>query len=227
MARRSCRCVLAALAVVASAGVTPEASVRPAGIEPLPPPDRAGARSLESLLQARRSVRDFAPDTLDARQVGQLLWATGGVTETRGFARRTAPSAGALYPLEIHLVTARGVARYDPSTHALAWELAGDRRDALAEAAYGQDWLGRAPAVIVIAAEPGRTARKYGARADRYVALEAGGACQNLLLEAVALGLGATPVGAFDDAAVGRLLGFAPERHALLVVPVGRPRQRE
>jgi len=193
-------------------------------VEKLPAPDRTGTRPLESLMQARLSVRQFAPDTLDARQLGQLLWATCGITQRLGFAHRTVPSAGALYPLELYLLTARGVAHYDPFEHALTWTQRKDHRADLARATLGQKSVQEAPAVIVIAAEPQRTARKYEERAERYVFMEAGFACQNLLLEATALGLGGVPIGAFYDEEVADVLGLPGERRPLLLVPVGRPR---
>jgi len=212
-------CAIAVAGAVAAAA--PEAGV----IQQLPAPDRQGRRPLETLLQERISVRAFAPDTLSAGQLGQLLWAACGVTQTRDVTHRTVPSAGALYPLELYLLTARGVAHYDATAHALDWTQSRDRRADLARAALGQAAIREAPAVIVIAAEPGRTARKYGERAERYVSMEAGSACQNLLLEATALGLGAVPIGAFEDEPVDRVLELPAGQRALLIVPVGRVRQ--
>lgn len=94
----------------------------------------------------------------------------------------------------------------------------------IAGVARGQGWIGGAPALVVVAAQPARTVARYGARAERYVAVEAGAAAQNLLLQAVALGLGGTVVGAFDDAALRRLLPRAEGEQPLLIVPVGHPR---
>ena len=209
-------------------GVAVVAAVAAADLEPLPPPERTGTVALEALLQARRSVRAFAPDTLATETLGQLLWAAVGTTGTDRFTHRTVPSAGALYPLEAHLLTARGVARYHAQTpaarhaHALEWRQAHDRRSELARAALGQPWVARAPAVIVLTAVPERTAVKYGARAERYVAIEVGCACQNVLLQATALGLGAVPVGAFTDEAVARVLALPAGERPYLILPVGR-----
>lgn len=210
---------------LAPTGVGPAAAREATVSESLPAPDRRGTRPLETLLQERTSVRAFARDTLDVSTLGQLLWAAGGVTQTRDFTHRTVPSAGALYPLELYLLTARGVAHYDAAAHALTWLQARDRRADLGVAAHGQAPIPEAPAVIVIAAEPERTARKYGERAERYVFMEAGYACQNLLLEVTALRLGAVPIGAFQDERVNRILDLPAGRRALLIVPVGRPRQ--
>jgi SagB-type dehydrogenase family enzyme len=197
---------------------------RAAEPEPLPEPDRTGSRPLEGLLDTRLSVREFADESLDRAVLGQLLWATGGTTFAGRVMHRTTPSAGALYPLELYLVTKNGLARYDPDAHALITLKQTDLRAGLSAAALGQDWVGQAPAIIVIAAEPQRTEVKYGGRGDRYVLIEAGCACQNLLLQATALGLGSVPVGAFDDNRVARVLGLPASQRALLIVPVGAPR---
>lgn len=100
----------------------------------------------------------------------------------------------------------------------------GDRRAALAAAALGQDWIASAPAVVVIAAVPARTARKYGERARRYVYLEAGDAAENVYLQAVAMGLGTCDVGAFDDRRVSTVLALPDAVEPLLLLPTGRPR---
>jgi SagB-type dehydrogenase family enzyme len=98
-----------------------------------------------------------------------------------------------------------------------------DVRGPLAEAGFGQTALTQAPAVFAITAVPARTAAEYGDRAERYVLLEAGHAAQNLLLQAVALGLGAVPMGAFSDSGVARVLGLSPGCEPLYLIPVGHP----
>lgn len=193
------------------------------GVLSLPTPVLAGSKSLEEVLSQRRSVREYADLPLTMAEIGQLLWAAQGVTDERGF--RTAPSAGALYPLEVYVVTADGVFHYQPRGHLLRRLNAADARAALCQAALSQEAVRRAPAVFVIAAVYQRTAVKYGAeRSPRYVHLEAGHAAQNLLLEAVALGLGAVPIGAFDDQGVQRVLGLPADHQPLYLIPVGHPR---
>lgn len=196
----------------------------------LPAPRTDGAFALERALQLRRSVRDFDRAPLALQDLGQLLWAAQGVTATGGL--RTAPSAGALYPLELTVVAGRvdglepGLYRYLPDAHALAPAAAGDRRSALARAALGQSWMRDAPATIAFGAVEARTTRKYGSRGIGYVAIEVGHAAQNLLLQAQALGLGAAVVGAFDDAAVTSVLELPQAQRPLYLVPVGRPAGR-
>lgn len=194
----------------------------------LPQPSRDGAHSLEQALFERCSVREFSRLPLSLAEVSQLLWAAQGRVSRDG--RRTAPSAGALYPLELSLVAgnvrelAAGVYRYEPAEHRIACMATGDCRGALAEAALGQAWIEEAPAVLTIAAVERRVTRKYGQRGVRYVHIEAGHAGQNALLQAVALGLGAAPVGAFDDEAVRAIAGLRPDERPLYLIVIGRRR---
>jgi SagB-type dehydrogenase family enzyme len=189
----------------------------------LPDPDLEGAMTLEEALKKRRSVRSFKPDPLSEAEISQLLWATQGVTQADG--KRTAPSAGATYPLEVYAVTAEGAYKYDPHHHQLSLHQAGDLRPALHEAALRQDAVLEAPLVIVITAVYSRTAERYGAgRAQRYVHMEVGHAAQNLHLQTVALGLGSVPVGAFHDSEVKAILELPTDEEPLYLVPVGKPR---
>ncbi|SFN04051.1 SagB-type dehydrogenase domain-containing protein [Formivibrio citricus] len=192
----------------------------------LPAPRLSGTVPLESVLQQRQSVREFRKARLTLAEVSQLLWAAQGITRTGG--RRTAPSAGALYPLELYLVAgqveglAAGVYRYDPARHGLSSVQNGDARERLAKAAVGQSSVKKAPVVLAIAGVYARTAGKYGARAERYVWIEAGHAGQNVYLQAQTLGLGTVMVGAFDDRAVQGILGLPPDHVPLALMPVGR-----
>jgi len=193
-------------------------------VQALPAPRDRGSLSLEEALARRRSQRFFAARLLTDAEISQLLWAASGITSKDGY--HTAPSAGALYPLEWYLVTARGLAHFEPRGHRLAWIMEGDVRHALGETALSQDAVGGAPAVFVVTAVVSRTVVKYGeGRARRYVHLEAGHAAQNLLLQAVALGLGAVPVGAFHDRRVQQVLGLPDDREPLYLIPVGAPRE--
>lgn len=187
----------------------------------LPPPDELGGVPLWLALGRRRSRREFAgARTIGWSQIGQLLWAVQGVSEPKA-GLRTAPSAGALYPLEIDAVLASGVYRYAPASHALAQRNEHDLRSALARAAVDQVWLAEASCVFALSGVVARTQRKYGERAARYVHMEAGHAAQNLLLAAVSLGLDAVPVGAFDDDAVAHALRLGSGEVPLYLLPVG------
>lgn len=179
--------------------------------------------SLDAAVTARRSVRAFGEGPITDAELGQLLWSMQGLTDAaRGL--RAVPSAGALYPLELHVAREDGLYRYDPAKHALL-RTGGDARAGLAKAALGQEVVRSAKVIVVITAVIARTRTKYGDRAERFVALEAGHAMQNALLEIAALGLAATPVGAFDDDALRTALGAGSDETPLYVLPVGRPAQ--
>jgi len=190
---------------------------------PLPPPDRTGRITLEQALVRRRSIREFAAQALSEQELSQLLWAAQGITHPDGL--RTAPSAGALYPLELCVATASGFYHYDPHEHGLDPHSEGDLRPALYRASLEQDCVREAPAVFVIAAVYGRTERKYGhKRGPRYVHMDAGHAAENMLLQAVTLGLGAVPVAAFHDDQVQKAVSLPRDYQPVYLIPTGHAR---
>lgn len=194
----------------------------------LPPPGGGKKVLLEAALSARRSVREYAQAPLSLAEVSRLLWAAGGVVSSEG--RRTIPSAGALYPLELHLVAGEveslepGRYRYRPEGHLLVAEEEGEMRAALCRACLGQECVRDCAAVVVIAAVALRTTARYGRRGLRYIDMEVGHAAQNVHLQAAADGLGTVVVGAFHDEEVRRLLGLSTGEAPLALMPVGRPR---
>jgi SagB-type dehydrogenase family enzyme len=159
-------------------------------------------------------------------EVSQVLWSAQGITSRVG--KRTVASAGALYPLELHLVAARveelppGLYDYDPLNHALVQRGSEDHRPELAAAAHHQDCVRIAAAVLVIAAVFERTTEKYGKRGVRYVHMEAGHAAQNVYLQAGSLNIGTVLVGTFDDHEVKRVLDLPQEEQPLGLMPLGR-----
>ncbi len=142
---------------------------------------------------------------------------------------RTAASAGALYPLELYAIVAAshelgsGIYHDFARRHSLEPMAAGDFRAEFATAALMQDWTARGGLILVVAAAHGPTAVKYGERSRRYVAIKAGHVVQNVCLQAVALGLGATEVDAFRADAVARLVPLPAEQETVTGVVVGRP----
>ena len=192
----------------------------------LPLADKIGKLPLESAISQRRSVREFSATPLKLEEISQLLWAAQGITHEGWL--RAAPSAGALYPLELYLLVGdvesldKGVYHYNPSRHSLQQVKRGDKLSKLAAAAYGQFWIKDAAAAIVIAAVYERTARKYGKRAQRYVHIEVGHAAQNIYLQATALGIGTTMVGAFMDSIVGKVIGVKDDEAPLAILPLGK-----
>lgn len=198
-----------------------------------------GPVSVEEALAERRSIRNYGAETLTLDELGQVLWSAQGVThpieqaaegfqwEWRG-GFRTAPSAGALYPLEIYVVVGHvyglkpAVYRYVPVEHALELAAPGDLRAPLSQAAHGQRVISTPPAVLVIAGVVARTAAKYGERAEQYVLLEAGAAAENVFLQCESLDLATVIVGAFVDEEVKEVLHLTEEEEAYVLMPIGR-----
>jgi SagB-type dehydrogenase family enzyme len=192
----------------------------------LPDPARDSDTSIEAALLARRSVRSYQDSALTLAEISQLLWAAQGITSPGRL--RTAPSAGALYPLEMYVVAGNvddlpdGVYKYVPDKHDVAKMLDGDKRDELCKAALGQSSVRNAAAVIVISAVYERTTVKYGDRGIQYVHMESGHAAQNIFLQAVPLNIGTVVIGAFYDEAVKKILKMPASEQPLYIMPAGR-----
>jgi SagB-type dehydrogenase family enzyme len=171
-------------------------------------------------------VRTYTDDALDLAEISQILWSAQGITSTRGF--RTAPSAGALYPLELYLIAGKveslpsAIYQYRPQEHALLEIVSGDQRSALSRASLHQSAIKKAPAVLLFCAVYERTTGKYGQRGIRYVHMEVGHAAQNACLQAIALGLHTVVIGAFRDADVKKIANLPADEQPLYFLPVGR-----
>lgn len=216
---------------------------------PLPQPRVDGPMSVEAALYQRRSIRRFRDEPVRLAHLGQILWAAQGVTEhiaqpPPGFRHewrgglRTAPSAGALYPLELYALVGDveglepGLYRFQPVEHALARITSPDAppegarvdlREEVSDAALRQLAIRQAPVVLVLAGAVERTTAKYGDRGNRYVHIEVGAAAQNVYLECESLELGTVYIGAFDDAAVETVLGLPDAEQVFGIMPIGHP----
>jgi len=224
------------LSMLLLSGCTGNQVIPPAGQESvpaegstiaLPSPRIQSQTSVEAALLTRRSVRTYSDDPLTLSEAGQLLWAAQGITDPNGL--RTAPSAGALYPLELYLVVKRvdslspGIYHYLPTDHQLRLLSEGEVSDQLSSAALRQSAVKNAPAVIVFSAVPERTTARYGEPGMQYVFMEAGHAAQNVCLQAVALDLCTVTIGAFDEDEVRKTLNLPEREIPLYLLPVGRP----
>ncbi|NLB55612.1 MAG: SagB/ThcOx family dehydrogenase [Lentisphaerae bacterium] len=186
----------------------------------LPQPDLSGTVSLERAIAGRRSIRNFTKRKITASELSLLLWAAQGITEPIG-GGRSAPSAGATFPLNTYLFTGDGVFQYENRQHALRKLSDKDMRSALSAVALHQQCVLSAPVSFLFTAIAERTTSRYGDRGVMYIHMEAGHAAQNLHLQAVALGLGSVPVGAFDEKEVAGLLELDSSETPLYIVPVG------
>lgn len=203
-------------------------SYRGAKMIKLPKPNYQGM-PVEDAIRKRRSVRSYSKKALTLPQLSQLLFAAQGITGNHyGHDVRAAPSAGALYPMEVYLVVnnieglPRGIYHYNVQKHALELLKEGDFQREITNAGLGQEVLGEAQVTVVLSAVFERTRRKYGDRSLRYIYMEAGHISQNIALQAVSLGLGAVCVGAFYDEQVNRLIGLdANTESAIYLQAVG------
>ena len=193
------------------------------------PTDWEMDRELRETLQYRRSCRRFGKSALSLKDLAILLWASQGITGRAGnFFFRTSPSAGALYPVETYIsvqnieAVETGLYHFQPAEFCLekmSGEFFGDK---VAEAALSQSFLAKAGLVVIWSAILRRNMSKYGHRGMRYIFMDAGHICQNLLLAAEALGLGACPVAAFYDEELNALLGLdGAEESVIYLAAVG------
>lgn len=197
----------------------------------LPAPTSEGGAGLWKVLRERMSIRDYNLEALTLGEVSQLLWASQGITREHGdWQFRTAPSAGALYPIETYLGVNRvegltgGLYHYEVRYHRLAFL----REDpligmALTRAAMGQTVCQRAALVLIWTAVIARSARKYGERAYRYIYMDAGHIAQNVYLASTALDLGCCAIGAFFDDEVNAVLDVdGREETAVYMATIGK-----
>jgi len=198
----------------------------------LSPPQTEGGAPVWDVFRKRCSVRRFGNEPLQEAELSQLLWAAQGITRVnRGFGYRTAPSAGALYPVETYLVVHAvegiepGVYHYGVEKHELDQLKTGDFRVAVARAALDQEIAYWANVVFVWTAVFERSKWKYRQRAYRYVYLDAGHIAQNVALGAVALGLGSCQIAAlYDDEVNGLLDADGVDESAIYMTVVGKPK---
>lgn len=192
----------------------------------LPKPQYDSNVSIEETLLKRRSIRSYKSEPLAIAEISQLLWSAQGVTNRKGF--RTAPSAGALYPLEVYIAAGKvtdldaGIYKYYAHRHEIVNTVKGDKRSELCRAGLGQSSIKNAPAVMVFCAVFERVTGRYGERGIQYVHMEVGHAIQNVCLQAISLGLGSVIIGAFNDYDVKEVMNFELDEHPLLILPVGK-----
>jgi len=202
-----------------------------AGVVELPAPGRPDDPGLHEAILARRSVREYSDEPIDMDQLSYLLWACTGIQRVeQGYEFRTAPSAGALYPIETYVSANRveglsnGLYHYSIRRHALEELRAGDLGTELARAALDQALCIEAAAVFVWTAVFERSRWKYEQRGYRYIYMDAGHICENLYLAATGLGLGACAIGALFDDELNAVLGVdGAEESAIYMCAAGKP----
>ncbi|MDD1775723.1 MAG: SagB/ThcOx family dehydrogenase [Candidatus Methanomethylicus sp.] len=183
--------------------------------------------TLDQCLRLRWSVRTFSPESLTLNDLSYILWASTGIRDTiDDFEFRTAPSAGALYPIESYIVANRveglskGIYHYSVKNHELEELKLGDFSSDVAAAALDQGMCAEAAVVIIWSAMIERSKWKYGQRCYRYLYLDVGHIAQNLALAAVSLGLGSCQIAAFFDDEVNTMVGINGSDECVLYMSV-------
>jgi len=188
--------------------------------------------TLTDAVNRRKSVRSFSDQPMSLSVLSRLLLTADGITHARsGFAMRSAPSGGALYPIDIYVIASNveslpnGLYHFQVSDSSLEQVMAGEYEEQVHIASNEQSAVGSSPVTFILTARFERSTVKYSDRGYRYTYMEAGSICQNIYLQATALGLGTVAVGAFNDDALNELLGIEGTREAaLMIMPVGYPR---
>lgn len=169
---------------------------------------------LYEILENRKSIRDFSNKPITKEQLSYLLWTTTGIQrKDYNFEYRTAPSAGALYPIETYLIInnleeiSKGLYHYSIKDHELEELKLGDFGIEISNAALGQNMCAKAAVVFIWTAIFERSVWKYGQRGYRYIYLDAGHIGHNLALSATSLNLGSCQIAALFDDEVNELIG--------------------
>jgi SagB-type dehydrogenase family enzyme len=192
----------------------------------LPAPKFEGKVSVEQALLMRRSVKEYRDEPLSLADVAQLLWAAQGINRPET-SHRTVPSAGSTYPIDVYAIVAdvKGIEKaayqYKPEEHRLAKVKEGDVVAELA-AALEQDWVGKAPLVIVFVAVWERGTSRFGDEGIKYSHMEVGHASQNVYLQAAALNLGTRVIGGAREEPIRKVLDIPAAHSPLYVMPVGK-----
>ena len=198
----------------------------------LPNVSQEATMGFAEVLRRRKSIRAFSNQPLSLDDLGFLLWASTGIQRVeQGYEFRTAPSAGALYPIETYIVANNiedvdsGIYHYNIKNHFLEEIKTGNFGDAIAHAALGQQICATASVVFIWTAIFERSKWKYNQRAYRYIYLDAGHIAENLALAAVSITCGSCQVGAFFDDEINSIVGVdGAEESTILLSVIGHPK---
>jgi len=187
--------------------------------------------SLNKLLTQRRSVRSFTGESVAFQSIINILWsAYGELTSEESSSRRTVPSAGALYPLIIHLVLFNKIDDLESSVYRVCYSQNGDvglrhvSDDVLQFARSFLnpiDVLNGTQGVIVVSGSLSASGVKYGNRSILYVPLEAGHIAQNIHIEAIAQRVATLEIGSFVDELLGEAIKLTDDYRPLTTIVFG------
>ena len=181
------------------------------------------------LLKERKSVRSYSNKPVSIKVLARILSsckiiATGPYPSER----RTYPSAGARYPIELYLVAYRikgiepGLYHLNTRRFSLELLLKADLREY--EQSLVSPFIKNVAGAIIFTAVISRAEVKYGPKAYPYSLLEAGHMAQNILLSCTKYNVGACAVGGFVNDDVTRLLDLTEDELPIYVVCFGSPK---
>jgi SagB-type dehydrogenase family enzyme len=187
---------------------------------------------LISVIQNRRSHRNFKDTPLTVEDLSFLLWATQGITKVRDktAAFRTVPSAGCRHAFETYLCILNvkgletGIYRYLPMEHQLLLVTKNKHlSDDIVTATFYQSFIGKAPVTFIWTAIPYRMEWRYHLAAHKVIAIDAGHVCQNLYLASAVIGGGTCAVAAYHQEMLDQLLGVdGTDEFAIYLAAVGK-----
>lgn len=221
----ACMFVILPLAISCKSAKADPAPVAPELIA-LPKPSTRGNVSIEETLASRRSIRSYADRPLSLQVLSQILWSAQGISESSK-KYRTAPSAGATFPLELYILIDKvdtlqpGIYQYQPLEHSIKLIHRGDFKTPIREKAARQGSISQAPFTLIFCADYDKIRPRYRERSERYVFMEIGHAAQNVHLQCEALNLGTVCIGAFDDEALPKVLKLPEANVPYYMMPVG------
>lgn len=191
----------------------------------LPEPERRGGTPIWDCLRERRSIRDYKNLPVSLKELSQILWGSYGVTAREwGYHLKTAPSAGALYPIEIYVASfnvdglKKGIYHFNPKEMTLRGIFEGDFSREITHACLSQDFILSSAFTLILTAIPSRTIGRYRERGVRYILMDLGCIIQNIYLSLTALKMGGCVIGAFSDSAMNKIMNLNPEKELVLAL---------
>ncbi|MGQ9618699.1 MAG: SagB/ThcOx family dehydrogenase [Candidatus Aminicenantia bacterium] len=191
----------------------------------LPSPETSGGDSIWDCLRKRRSHRDYKGESVTLKELSQVLWGAYGVTAKGwGYYLKTAPSAGALYPIEIYVASfnvdglRNGIYNFNPVDMTLKGIFEGNFSREITYACLDQDFILNSSFVLILTAIPSRTTSRYRERGVRYIFMDLGCIIQNIYISLTALNMGGCVIGAFSDSAMNKIMNLNPEKELVLAL---------
>lgn len=188
-----------------------------------------------AMLQRRCSIRVFGGEGVSEESLARILWSAYGTIESSipislsSIYRRTVPSAGALFPLLIHLVLLKDAGQVQSGVYRIFFSEPGqvefvrcggvtkDVKTCFVDPRFLQTVAG----VIVVSGSVARSADKYANRGLSYTFLEAGHVAQNIHLTALHEDVATLEVGGFYEGSMRKLLSLPTSTCPIITVVFG------